>query len=343
ATRERIRELFGVFGDRKIIVASDKLEEKKGIPHKIMAFHKFLQKNPEWAKECVFLQLVEAAEESEDGLAETTEANKRLLEQVYQMVGEVNSAFGSIGHMPLHFLYKDVSRCDLTALMVKAHVFMDTPLRDTLSRSAHEFVWCQEETETGVLILSEFSGSAQSLRAAAVCVNPWDTNGFADAIQEALEMDEPDRLELHRYGQRHVFDHSLRRWASSFLDELLTAESECEDERLQIPPPMDHDSAVNAMRKASQRILMFGFSGTLLQRQDKIHVKIRPKISPTLRANLQVLASDTHTHVIILSGLERKILQQAIGKIPCWIIAEGGMCYREPDGTWVSNMEQLDK
>ncbi|CAE7942339.1 tpsA, partial [Symbiodinium sp. KB8] len=100
------------------------------------------------------------------------------------MGGECNSAFGAIGHLPFHFLYQDLNRVDVTALMVKAHVFMDTPLRDTLSREAHEFVWCQEEPDCGVLILSEFSGSAQSLRAAAICVNPWDTTAFADAIQE---------------------------------------------------------------------------------------------------------------------------------------------------------------
>ena len=34
-------------------------------------------------------------------------------------------------------------------LGAEAHVFMDTPLRDTLSREAHEFVWCQEEGSGG--------------------------------------------------------------------------------------------------------------------------------------------------------------------------------------------------
>ena len=80
---------------------------------------------------------------------------------------------------------------------------MDTPLRDMMSHSAHAFLTCQKESECGVLILSEFSGSAQSLRAAALCVNPWDTNGFADAIQEALEMDTQERVELHRYGHKY--------------------------------------------------------------------------------------------------------------------------------------------
>ncbi len=67
-----------------------------------------------------------------------------------------------------------------------------TPLRDNLSFTAIEFIVCQKykKEKPGVLILSEFSGSIQSLRATALCVNPWDTNGFADAIYEALTMDE---------------------------------------------------------------------------------------------------------------------------------------------------------
>lgn len=39
-----------------------------------------------------------------------------------------------------------------------------------------------------MLILSEFSGSAQSLGAAAICVNPWDSDALAVAIHDALVM-----------------------------------------------------------------------------------------------------------------------------------------------------------
>lgn len=341
-TKTAIRDLERTYASKTILMAVDRLEEKEGIPHKIMAFHKFLQRSPGWASKVVFVQLVQAKTFDDEEVSETREERQKLLQQVYQMGGECNSAFGSIGHLPFHFLHQDISKSDITALMVKAHVFMDTPLRDTLSREAHEFVWCQEDKDCGVLILSEFSGSAQSLRAAAICVNPWDTTAFADAIQEAMEMVPFDRMELHRYGQKHVFAHTLRRWASNFLDEILSAERDCEDERLQIPPPLDLDNPVAAMRKAGKRIFVFGFSGTLLPRKSKIQAKILSKLHPVLAANLKVLAEEPNTHVIIMSSLEQDLLTQAIGNLPCWIIAEGGVCYREPDGTW-SNMELLDK
>jgi len=343
-TRDRIRELEETFAGKKILVAVDRLEEKKGIRHKLMAFHKFLQKAPFWATQCVFVQIVEAMEE---GLTDDSEAEpgeqQRLLQQVYQMVGEVNSTFGKIGHLPVHFLCQDFSWADLAALWVRAHVMIDTPLRDVLPHSAYKFLCCQEEKDCGVLILSEFSGSAQSLRAAALCVNPWDTNAFADAIQEALEMEFQDRAELHRYGRNHVQEYTLQHWATNFLDELQTATSECESERLQIPPQLDHDKPVSAMRKASRRLVILGFSGTLLPHKSRLHTKIFPKLPEVLLGNLQVIAEDPNTNLVIISGLARDTIAQTLGHMPCWVIAEGGICYREPgEDEWHSCVEQRD-
>eukprot|EP00929_Paragymnodinium_shiwhaense_P079946 TRINITY_DN41681_c0_g1_i1.p1 TRINITY_DN41681_c0_g1~~TRINITY_DN41681_c0_g1_i1.p1 ORF type:complete len:1240 (-),score=268.53 TRINITY_DN41681_c0_g1_i1:177-3896(-) len=338
-TRLRCQDFRDTFQGYKIIVAVDGLEEKKGIPHKIMAFHKFLQKEPSWAQKCVYIQIVVdnnvedvGAAFDEDG---GSKEKQKLLQQVYQMVGEVNSTFGTIGHLPVHFLCQEFSHTDLAALFMQADVLMDTPLRDMFSQAAHEFIFCQEEDACGVLILSEFSGSAQSLRAAALCVNPWDTNAFADAIQEALEMEHCDRADLHRYGHRHVKEYTMQTWASNFLDELQTAESECENERLQIPPQLDHSQAVGALRKANRRIIILGFSSTLIPRRAKIHANIQTAstvLSKGLRQNLQVIAEDANTDLVVLSGFARDTLAKALHDVPCWIIAEGGFCYKSPAG-----------
>jgi len=347
AARDRMLQLQQTFETKKLLVALDRLEEKKGIPHKIMAFHKFLQTHPEWAEKCVLVQIVESftSEESvgEDAEGEHSGEQQRLLQQVYQMVGEVNSKFGTIGHLPVHFLCQDFNKTELVALFAKAHVMFDTPLRDVLSQSAHEFLCCQEEKQCGVLILSEFSGSAQSLRAASLTVNPWDTNAFADAIQEALEMDMHDRAELHRYGRKYVQEYTLRNWATNFLDELQTAERECETERLQIPPQLDHDKPVAAMRKVNRRLIILGFSGTLVPHKSRLITKILPKLQPVLLGNLQVIAEDPNTHLVIISGLSRDTLSVTLASVNCWIIGEGGICYREPTSvTWHESVEQRD-
>lgn len=346
-TMSRFDEIRQTFEGKKVLLALDRLEERNGIPHKIMAFHKLLQKEPSWASKCVFLQLVEvprteevAEDEGGEGeqIGESSE-QQRLLQQVYQMCGEVNSKFGTIGHLPLHFLLQDSSRTDLCVLLRLADVMLDTPLRDMLSRSAHEFLCCQEEDGCGVLVMSEFSGSAQSLRAASLTVNPWDTIGFADSLQEALEMDHNDKLELHRYGGRYVREYTLGHWATNFHSELITAAEECENERLQIPPAMDHDKAVGAIRKARRRILVFGFTGTLLPPKNRIS----KTLPGPLKANLQAIADDPNTHLIVVSGHSKHVLDRSFQGVNCWIIAESGICYREPASMeWHTFVEQRD-
>jgi trehalose 6-phosphate synthase/phosphatase len=344
-TRMKIKELHDIFHShgKKLLVALDRLEEKKGLPHKVMAFHKFLQKEPSWATKCVFVHIVEAVDSSPDDPNHDDDERQKLLQQVYQMVGECNSKFGTIGHLPVHFIFQDVNKTDIAALMAIADVMIDTPLRDMMSTSAHLCLCGQEAQAPGVLILSEFSGSAQSLRAAALCVNPWDTVAFADAIQEALEMPAHEKLELHRYGHRHVTEYTMSQWAVNFLDELQAAVDECEKERLEIPPQLDHDKAVLALRKAKRRVIILGFSGTLLPRKSRIHAKILPRLPEVLLGNLQVIAEDPHTDVVVLSGFARQALEQALGDVPCWIIAEGGLCYREPSQKeWHTTEEQRD-
>mmetsp|Transcript_55895 Transcript_55895/g.120932 ORF Transcript_55895/g.120932 Transcript_55895/m.120932 type:complete len:1035 (-) Transcript_55895:3-3107(-) len=335
-----ISQLEETFAGKKIIVAVDRLEAKGGIPHKMMAFHKFLQKEPSWAARCVFVQSVTPVEEADTDL--DVGEQQRLLYQIYQMVGEVNSKFGTIGHLPVHFLCQRFRRTQLEVLFAKANAMLDTPLRDLLSRSAHEFLSLQHEEQCGVLILSEFSGSAPSLRAAALVVNPWDTNGFADAIQEALEMEVQDRLELHHYGHRYVSNNTLQQWAASFLEELQTAATDCETERLHIPPRLDHEQCVQAMRKASRRLIVLGYCGTLLPQDAQINPQVAQGLPPTTMANLQVLCNDPTTKVVVVTGFDRYTMAKAVGSLHCWVIAEGGFCFSEPGCKNWHTVEQRD-
>jgi len=156
-------------------------------------------------------------------------------------------------------------------------------------------------------------------------------------------MDPQDRIELHRYGRNHVTEYTLNHWAVNFLDELLTAKSECESERLQIPPPLDHDKPVSAMRKAGRRVLILGFAGTLMPHSTRMNSGIFPRLPSVLLSNLQVIAEDPNTDLLVLSSLPRDTLAHILANVPCWIIAEGGICYREPEGTsWCSSVEKRD-
>ena len=57
---------------------------------------------------------------------------------------------------------------------------------------------------TGVLVLSEFAGAAQSLGAGAILVNPWNITDMAAAIQDALTMSEQVLQRSHLEWPRGV-------------------------------------------------------------------------------------------------------------------------------------------
>lgn len=59
----------------------------------------------------------------------------------------------------------------------------------------------------GVLILSEFAGSAQSL-SGAIRVNPWNTEELANAMHQALSLSRVER-ELR---QHKLYRCSFTRW-----------------------------------------------------------------------------------------------------------------------------------
>jgi trehalose 6-phosphate synthase len=71
----------------------------------------------------------------------------------------------------------------------------------------------------GVLVLSEFTGSAKELRA-AVQVNPHDLDGLAVAIEAAMQMPQSEQRRRMLALRRTVKRNDVFRWANSFLEAL---------------------------------------------------------------------------------------------------------------------------
>jgi len=80
---------------------------------------------------------------------------------------------------------------------------------------AKEFVACQID-ESGVLILSRFTGSAEEIEG-AMLINPFNVDGFADAIRTALAMSpEERRRRMHRM-RRQLNNSTIFDWLGSIL------------------------------------------------------------------------------------------------------------------------------
>jgi len=67
--------------------------------------------------------------------------------------------------------------------------------------------------------LSEFAGAADEFRQ-ALLVNPYDVDGLKRTLQQALRIEPREATRKMRSMRRHLVEHDVDRWASSFLSAL---------------------------------------------------------------------------------------------------------------------------
>ena len=93
---------------------------------------------------------------------------------------------GTIEFMPIHFMHKSVAFEELIALYAVSDVCLVSSTRDGMNLVSFEYIATQAKRH-GVMILSEFTGAAQSLNG-SIIVNPWNTEELAGAIHDAVTM-----------------------------------------------------------------------------------------------------------------------------------------------------------
>jgi trehalose 6-phosphate synthase len=128
---------------------------------------------------------------------------------------------GTIEFMPIHFMHKSVNFDELLALYAVSDVCLVSSTRDGMNLVSYEYIASQKKRH-GALILSEFTGAAQSLNGSLI-VNPWNTEELAGAIHDAVTMGDEQRLvnfeKLDKYVQKYTryVPYSLNRLGERLL------------------------------------------------------------------------------------------------------------------------------
>lgn len=190
---ERIQALERKFQGVKLIVGVDRLDYIKGVPQKLHALEAFLTEHPEWIGKVVLVQVAVPSRQD-------VEEYQNLRAVVNELVGRINGKFGTIEFMPIHFMHKSVSFDELIALYAVSDVCLVSSTRDGMNLVSYEYIATQQKRH-GVMILSEFTGAAQSLNGSLI-VNPWNIEELADAIHDAVTMnDEQRRLNYQKLAK----------------------------------------------------------------------------------------------------------------------------------------------
>lgn len=197
------------FPSQKIILSIDRLDYTKGIPERIMAFRNALQRYPEMHGKATLVQVVVPSR------TEVHEYEKLKLE-IEQQISETNGQFSKPGWTPVHYYYRNLSQDKLVAYYRAAEIALVTSLKDGMNLVAKEYVACNLE-ETGVLILSEFTGSAAELALGALIINPYDIERTADAIFRAFTMTQEERRRRMHLMRRIVKKNNIHHWLEGYL------------------------------------------------------------------------------------------------------------------------------
>ncbi len=309
-------------GDCQVILSVDRLDYTKGIPQRLRAFSVFLNRNPKFKRKVIFILLVVP---SRTGV----ERYMQLKKQVDGLVGEINGKHGTIGWMPVWYLYRFLPFHSLAALYSLADVALVTPLRDGMNLVAKEYTATKTDGK-GVLILSETAGSAQEL-GEAIIINANNQEEIAQALAKALEMPEQEQIERNRIMQKRLRRYNVVRWANEFVDKLLsTKKLQREMEEKALTYEMQRKLASD-FQESDKALLLLDYDGTLVPFSPK-PAEAMP--GAKLLRLLERLTKNPRTEVVLISGRDKDTLEKWFGGLNVGLVAEHGAWIKEKGGGW---------
>ena len=212
-TIQRAREIRSELGEgRTVMLGVDRLDYTKGIDQRLRALHEILAAGRHTVRDLVLVQVTVPSREKVDEYIE-------IRERIETLVGHINGEFGEVGQMPVHYLRRSLQIEELVAYYVAADVMLVTPLRDGMNLVAKEYC-AARRNDTGVLILSEFTGAAHELER-AVLVNPHDIDGMAVTIERAIAMPRAEQARRMRSLRQRVRRRTVYDWAYDFIAALI--------------------------------------------------------------------------------------------------------------------------
>ncbi len=324
AVREEAERIRSDARGRTILLGVDRLDYTKGIPRRLLAFERLLAREPSLRDQ---VRLVQIAVPSRGDVP----AYRSFRGRVEAAVGRINGQYGTLDAQPIHYLHRSVSEDRLVALYRAAHALIVSPLRDGMNLVAKEFVAARTDLD-GILMLSEFAGAAEELREALI-INPYDIDGMADRMLQALRMPVSERQTRMQALRRRVLKYPVDSWASRLLGDLAeltgtgTATATMADARDEAVT----EHVTQLATHAAAIHLFVDYDGTLVPFAE---VPELASPDPGLLTLLGQLTATPGLHVHLVSGRMRQTLADWFGGSGLSLWAEHGL-WRSQDGhTW---------
>ncbi len=309
--------------EEQFLVGIDRLDYTKGIPRRLLAYERLLERHPELHGRVRLVQVAAPSRTRVDAYID-------FRHQVDALVGRINGRFGSPQWTPVHYVVRAIGEADVMTLYRAAAVMLVTPIKDGMNLVAKEFCAARFD-EDGVLVISEFAGAAAEL-AEALHVNPYDLERVAEVMHDALTLPRAERRTRMAALRRRVRGYNVHRWARTFLSALEEASGRPDHVALLASSEGEVERAVLTMAAASRLLLLLDYDGTLMP------IVATPDLAQPddeLLALLGRLAKRPGISVHVVSGRSRDTLEAWLGELAIGLHAEHGFWSRGPAGGWV--------
>lgn len=209
AGEESYQRMRDSLAGRQMILGVDRLDYSKGLEERFVAYEQFLGEHEEQLEKVFLLQIATLSRD-------TVEAYQDLRARLDAVAGRINGRFGTVDWVPLRYVNSGYRQDELAGIYRAARVGLVTPLRDGMNLVAKEYIASQDPADPGVLVLSRFAGAAGQM-ADALIVNPYDREGMAEAIQQALSMPLAERRRRWETLMRGIETSDTAAWRESFI------------------------------------------------------------------------------------------------------------------------------
>jgi trehalose 6-phosphate synthase len=193
-----------------LILRVDRTDPSKNVVRGFKAFELFLDAHPELHRRVQMLALLDPSRQDIPEYAE-------YLGAIQRAARTVNDRFQQEGWRPLDFHIQD-NFPQAVAAYKQYDVLLVNAIFDGMNLVAKEAPLVN--TRDGVLILSENAGAHEELGDFALSVNPFDVEGQAQAIHQALTMDRAERRARLDAIRGRVREHDVTTWIRSQLHDV---------------------------------------------------------------------------------------------------------------------------
>lgn len=260
---------------------------------------------------------------------------------------------------------QNLDRTDRLALFRAGDVLLDTSVKDGLNLMPFEFITAHHDdaelrpSRKGAVIVSEFSGCSRVLLG-SIRINPWNIEDVASTCEKILTIPCSEMLERFNSNLLYTSEASPVRWFEDHVADLRRARK---SDHIRIQTlgfdrirhvaldqhfdKLDIEAVVKAYRTSRNRVFFLDNEGTLaadIRKLYREHGAPKGDLSDlkscgtgpceTVLECLRSLNQDNRNNVVILSGRDRKMLEDWFNAVPkIGLAAERGFYYKLPIST----------